>query len=291
MRPIVLVLVFLALGIAGLTALLASRLVGTPQAPATISQPVGPPAEDVLVAAVDIRPGAVIKPEDLRYEAWPTANMDPRLIRKSAGDDARAAFIGAVARRPVQAGEPLSAQAVFRQDKAGVLAGLLLPGMRAVSLAVTQTSGVGGFVLPNDRVDIILNEDLKAAESAGQELHGDFLRLATQVVLSDVRVLAIDDKLAKPDSPNLAAHVVTVEVAPKDVEVLLTAVKMGEVSLALRSLTTPEPPEAKNSGYTSDLDVSRALQAAVGHRHAAGGGGGEVVINRGGTTSSQSFAK
>ena len=303
MRPIVIVLVVVALGIAGITAVLVSRFVADQQVQSqAIPMQIGPPTEEVLVASVDIKAGALVKSEDLRYESWPTSAMDARFIRRGAGEDPKSAFIGTIARRPLLAGEPLSSQVVFRQDEAGVMAGLLSPGMRAVSLALTPTAGVAGFIQPNDHVDVFLNQDVKAMEMNGQELHGDFQRLVTQVVLSDVRVLAIDEKLVRPDSSaNLQGKDVTLEVSPKDAEILLTAVKMGEITLALRSLSPGEAGDAPSSGFTSDLEISRAFQSAVGGAMRgrsdlgkaaprASGGTAEIRVNRAGSTTTQSFS-
>jgi len=287
--------------IAGLTAflvnsLLADRAVQTAAGP----QAAGPATEDVLVTAVDIKPGVVVKAEDLRYEAWPAAGLDGRMVKRGGGVDPKSQFVGAIARRPLMSGEPMTAGAVFRQADAGVMAGLLSPGMRALTVAVSPTTGVGGFILPHDHIDIVLNQDLRATVGGTGtvpegELAGNVARFASEVILSDLRVLAVDDKLVKPDAAaNLPARTVTVEVTPKDAELLMAAGKLGELTLTLRSLAPGEPPGERGVGYTGDVESSRALQAALG-----GSGAGEpspsrspsraVRINRGGSTSIQSF--
>ncbi len=116
--------------------------------------------------------------------------------------------------------------------------------MRAVSIPVTSTSGVAGFVLPNDHVDILLNQDIHAAtgQVADRPGRGDLLRFAAEAILSDVRVVAVDDKLAKPDAAaNQQGKTVTVEVSAKDAETLVLATHMGELVLALRSVTAGLP--------------------------------------------------
>ncbi|HVI52628.1 MAG TPA: Flp pilus assembly protein CpaB [Candidatus Sulfotelmatobacter sp.] len=297
MRPIIIVLVALAITIAGLTAMLVNRLVDQrPAQVAAVQAPVAPATEDVLVAAADIAPGTVLKSGDLRYMPWPRDGIDERLVLRSSAADPIADYAGTIARRPLLAGEPLSAQAVFRRLDGGILSAMLEPGMRAVSVPVTQTSGVGGFLQPNDHVDILLNQDVKASEVDGQTLHGDFQRLATQAVLSDVRVLAVDDRLVKSDpsapASTSTSRTVTFELTPKDAEVLLTAQKLGEITLSLRSMARADSDEAPASvtGYTTDIEVSRALQAAAGQRLHAGGPVAQVQVNRAGATLTQSFA-
>ena len=305
MRPIVVVLLAVALTIAGLTAFLVnSLLVDRAQQSAAGPQLGGPATEEVLVTAVDIKPGVVVKAEDLRFEAWPAAGLDGRMVKRGGGDDPKSQFVGAIARRPLLAGEPMTAGAVFRQDDAGVMAGLLSPGMRALTVAVSPTTGVGGFILPHDHVDIVLNQDVRAAVGAagmvrGAEPAGNVARFASEVILADLRVLAVDDKLAKPDAAaNLPARNVTVEVTPKDAEILLAAGKLGELTLTLRSMAPGEPPGERGAGYTGDVESSRALQAVVGGSEAAEPSPSpsaspsrtrSVRINRGGSISMQSF--
>ena len=302
MRPIIIILMALAVTIAGATAMLVSRLVDRPAPVAVAVAPAAPPPEEVLVAAADIAPGSILKDSDLRFAPWPSEGLDERLVRKSVSPDAMADFIGSVARRPILAGEPLRALTVVKKGEGGVLAAILSPGMRAVSVPVTPTSDVAGFVQPEDRVDVLLIEDMKAAENEGQPLHGDFQRQTTQVVLSDVRVLAVDDRLARSDSQsqqqqqqtaNSNGRSVTFELSPKDAETLLTAQKMGEITLSLRSLARAETDEtpASVAGYTTDIEVSRSLQVEAGQSLRSGGAVAMVKINRAGATSIQSFAR
>jgi pilus assembly protein CpaB len=299
MRPIAIIIIVFALIIAGLTAVLMNRFLTT-----QVAQPVPPPPkvietaiEDVLVAAVDIAQGTVLKADDLRYAPWPVSSDNSRLIRRGSGDDPKAGFVGTILRRPLVAGEPLAADSVFRQDEAGVLAGLLSPGMRAISVPVTSTSGVNGFVLPNDRVDVLLDMDVRASQQNSEQSYngGDIIRFATEVLISNVRVLAVDNALARPDSgASLSAKTVTLEVSPKDAEVLLTGAKMGELSLVLCSLAPGEAGDVAITGFTGDLQISRALQSFVraspGVGDASAPAPGSVRINRRGVTSVERFA-
>ncbi|HLN25181.1 MAG TPA: Flp pilus assembly protein CpaB [Patescibacteria group bacterium] len=304
MRPIVIILIAVALGIAGLTAVLLSRYVADQRAQTVVApQIAGPATEDVLVAAVDIKPGTIIKAEDIRYEAWPSVALDGRFVRRGGAEDPKAGFVGAIAKRALMTGEPMSPQAVFRQDEAGLLSGLLSPGMRAVSIPVTPNNSVSGFILPNDHVDILLNIDVRAAtpEADKAGMGGDMARYASEILLSDVRVIAVDDKLARADAAtNMTAKTMTLELTPKDAEMVLTATRLGELNLVLRSLAPGAAGDAPPVGYTADVETSRALQAAMGQGGAGAhpsskaappsGGDIEVRINRAGSTSTQSFS-
>jgi pilus assembly protein CpaB len=306
MRPIFVVLVIVAMAIAGLTGVLINRFVAEQKVQVqSVQQPVAPATEDVLVAAVDLKPGAIIKADDLRYQSWPVTATDSRLVRHGNGD-AKAAFVGTIVRRPFLAGEPMSPEAVFRQDESGVMAGLLSPGMRAISINVSLTGSVSGFVLPNDRVDILLNADIRTfATSQDAPDHGEGHFFISEVVLSNVRVIAVDDKTVRPEgAATLAGKTVTVEVSPKDAEILLTAGRIGELSLTLRAIAPSEAGDAPPTGFTTHVDASRAVQAILGIGPGGLRGGGrpvvapknpttstlDVRVNRAGSTTTQSFA-
>jgi pilus assembly protein CpaB len=283
MRPFVLVLILLAFGIATLTAVLFSRVISRREAPPPVATVAAPPADmtEIIVAAGDIKVGDVLKAGDLRAAAWPEAALDQRYLKKDAAES----LVGSVARQPLFAGQPVTAAALFRRGEAGVLAGVLTPGMRAVSIAVTATTGVSGFVLQGDHVDVLLDQDVHAATGqADEQPHGNLLRFASEAILTDVRVLAVDDKLGKADGAAAQnGKTVTLEVSPKDAETLVLAARMGELVLALRSMT---PGEGKPTNYVGDVAASRALRAAV-HPEAAFSG---VRVNRGGVVTTQTLA-
>ena len=285
MRPFILVLVLLAFGIATLTAILFSRVISRKSEPAPVTAVAAPSADtvEILVAAGDIKVGAVVNPGDLRYASWPQEAVDGRYLRHENGVDPKQQWVGGVARQPLFAGQPITAGALFHRGEAGVLAGILSPGMRAVAIPVTATSGVAGFVLAGDRVDILLDQDVHAATGQADDAnsHRNPLRYASEAILTDVKVLAIDEKLAKPDGANVASKTVTVEVTPKDAETLVVAGRMGELVLALRGMTQDD---AKPAAYMGDVGASKALRAAL-----VPGGAFGVRVNRGGVLTGQAF--
>jgi pilus assembly protein CpaB len=285
MRPFILVLVLLAFGVAVLTAVLFSRVISKKTEPAPVAAVVAPPADlvEILVAASDIKVGDAANAGNLRYAAWPSAAIDTRYMRHENGQDPLAQLTGSIARQPLFAGQPVTAGALFRRGEAGVLAGVLEPGMRAVAIPVSATSGVAGFVLAGDHVDILLDQDVHAVTGQSDQgnPHRNPLRYASEAILTNVKILAVDDKLAKPDGASQSGKTVTVEVTPKDAETLVLAARMGELVLALRSMTADE---AKPAAYMGDVGASKALRAALAPLNAYG-----VQVNRGGTLSSQAY--
>ncbi len=252
MRPLVIVLVVFALGIAGLTAFLARNFIDQP-APVVEVQP----DTAVLVAARDIAPGAIIIDEDLRYEEWPAGSVDPRfLVRSKDGGDPRGNVVGAVAARAIAKGEPLSGSAVFRQDEAGHLAGMIGPGMRAVSVSISETSAVAGFITPGVRVDVVLVTSFTppADEEFGET---DDELYVSEVLLRDVRVVAIDTNLAST-GPAMTGRTATLEVTPAEAEKLVLAGMAGRLHLTLRSSIADRSLE--NEELITSVEASRAMQ-------------------------------
>ncbi|TAN79132.1 MAG: Flp pilus assembly protein CpaB [Magnetospirillum sp.] len=302
MRPIAIVLVVAALA-AGLTGILAKAWLDRQVAVAPTAETLA--VSEVLVTAREVMAGSVISSDDLRYESWPNSVVTPRLVIRRPGEDPRAQLIGQVTRRTLTEGEPFTAAATFRQDSAGILAGILAPGMRAISIAITDPSAVSGFVTPGDRVDIVLATDMqRAVESADRQnsVGGPILRYAAETILSDVRVLAIDQKITRGrDGAAIQGKTATVEVTAKQGEILTTAGMIGTLQLVLRGLpdggaAAPPPEEGGQPGYTADTETSKALQALVEGRAKpvktlSGGGGASVKINRAGTITSEGFAR
>lgn len=258
--------------------------------PSLTEAPQPAPALQVLVARTDIRTGQIVKPDDMRWQAWPDGTISPTYIiegRRPLSD-----FVGAVARAPISAGEPITEGRVVLSGTRGFMAAVLQPGARAVSIQVTPTSGVSGFIFAGDRVDLILTHVF--------EKDGMKERQASETVLRDVRVIAMDQRLdARPGEAPQVAKTATLEVTPKQAEIIALAAEMGKLSLALRSLQ--EPPDADAGGvarnldnepsYTRDSNVSRLLSgpaAPAAAAPAAGGGssGPMITILRGAAATS-----
>lgn len=218
-----------ALGAAGLAAFLARGLMGG-QNNASASTNVD--MTEILVASRSIEVGTKIRPGDLKWQGWPKASVDPSFVAKHSAPQALEGMNeGSVARVPLANGEPVTSQKIIKADGAGFLAAVLTPGKRAVGVKLTTDRGAGGFILPNDRVDVIMTRKL-----GNNEMGIPAYRAST--VLRDVRVLAVDQIAQEEgDAKSIVAKTATLELSAQQAEVLALAEAMGDLSLSLRSLT------------------------------------------------------
>jgi pilus assembly protein CpaB len=263
MRVRTLILFAVAILLAGGTALLVRSWLAQQRTVEAEAAPMPPPPaqKSVLVARSAIARGQILKPTDLAWQTWPDGGLDRAYIQKGAKTIEDIA--GWVARDPLGPGEPITEGKVVAPGSRGFLAAVLRPGMRAVSVPVTATSGISGFVFPGDQVDILITHPLQASGGKGEGAPHQ----ASETVLHDVRVLAVDQKLDSKGGEAIVAHTATLEVTPKQSEVIAVASEMGKLSLSLRSLTTPPGEEtvadsADNAGsgtFTLDSEVSRLL--------------------------------
>jgi pilus assembly protein CpaB len=269
MRPIVIVLIVLALGTAAIAAFLVHQFLAS-QTPVAPTAQVQTGTVNVLVAARDIIPGTVLTQEDIRWEAWPETAMQERFITQpiqvegQAGPDAQQEFIDKIARREIKAGEPMSREMVIKQGDSGVTAANLAKGMRAITIPVSPVQGVAGLILPNDRIDIIMN--ISVRDMVGLQGWKDVvLRYTAETIMRNVRVIAINQKLSHDPKEGVAepGNLVTLEVTPDQAERLVVSQTLGTMSLTLRSLV-PGMDDAKlGQTYTMDVRASRALASLV----------------------------
>jgi pilus assembly protein CpaB len=261
----------LALGAGGFAALLVARQDSgsAPESP--------PPAPqiattDVLVATADIGIGNKLAAADVRWQIWPEASAGP-FIRKADDPDAIGHLTGAIARASFSAGEPIGESKLIRADGAGYMAAILPSGRRAESVEISPESGAGGFILPNDRVDVILT----ARDSVAQKNSIEAYRVET--VLTNVRVLAIDQTVEEKSGQRVVVgRTATLDVSPAEAERLALARREGQLSLALRSIADvgekklpvlaqatpapvvpPSPPDYTISVYRGASDVPKRV--------------------------------
>jgi pilus assembly protein CpaB len=304
MRPIIIIGIVAALA-AGGTAMLAKSWLDRQEARRAKSAD-EPATVEVLIINRDVPSGAALASEDLRYEAWPKAAVSPRLAVRKPGEDAKAAFVGMIARRPLAEGEPVSAATTFRPEASGVLAGLLAPGMRAVSIAITNPTAVSGFITPGDRVDVVLATDIKKAEEGATPESGNglLLRFGAETVLADLRVLAIDQQITRGrDGAPIQGKTATLEVTPKQAEILTVAGMVGTLQLSLRPQQGDGPATQAASGemldFTADLEAGKVLQAVAGYKpkpnpepvRAAVKASTGIRVNRAGQISSEGMGR
>ncbi len=186
----------------------------------------------VLVAKQPLPAGTLIKKSFLRWQAWPGSGLSGAYMKE--GDIKPEDLEGTVVRVGISTGEPLSEARVVRPGDHGFLAAVLRPGFRAMTVPVNATSGIAGFVFPGDRVDLVLSHKLERKGDDGRVLR------ASETVLTDIRVLAIDQSTDdQAEEPNPAKNV-TIEVTPKQVEIVSLITDLGRLSLSLRSLQADE---------------------------------------------------
>lgn len=231
----------IVLGIA-VTAGAAAFMLSGQRAPAPVQQIVRPANDtvDILVAKTDIGVGRAVSPEDITWQAWPVAAAGPLFIRKTARPDALNEFKGAVARAPFVAGEPIREEKLVRADGAGFMSAILPAGMRAVSTEISAETGAGGFILPNDRVDVLLTRREQGQQNAEA--------ITTETILRNIRVLAIDQTVEEKGGQKVVVgKTATLELGPQQAETLAMSRQRGTISLALRSLADAKPNVASEA--------------------------------------------
>ena len=273
-NPRTLLLAVAALATAGLTAFMVQGWIANQRTLLLAQRPVEAPREQanqILVAKQDLPAGTFVKPEHLQWRAWPADGLDDSFVRKSK--DGMDGFTGAVVRKGIVAGEPITAKRVVKAGERGFLAAVLSPGMRAVSVKVNAASGISGLVFPGDRVDVILSHKIKTQGTKNRTV-----RSASETVLTNVRVLAIGQTTDDQKSEPIVAKTATLEVSPKQAEVVAVVIQLGKLSLSLRSLAKTDeemklngkPQPYKNGrahSFTRDSDVSRLIGAASSNLH------------------------
>ena len=219
----------IAVGAGGVAAYLASGADDRPPpaAPAAQLQTV-----DVLVAKADIGLGQTVTPEDMIWQTWPAASASNTFIRRNERPEATTQVAGSIARSPFIAGEPIREPKLVKGNGSGFMAAILPTGMRAISTEISPETGAGGFILPNDHVDVILT---KREKNTGVSGAPDAVK--SEIILANIRVLAIDQAPKEKDGQNsVVGKTVTLELRPEQAETLARARQTGTLQLALRSI-------------------------------------------------------
>ena len=307
MRPITILLISIAVFIAGGLAFFSKRLVEG-QVQRAVKSAETAETVQVLVAAKIIGTGKVLDATDIRYDMWPKAVATGQnvIVRKDKTDPLKD-HVGMVARRDLFVGEPIGASSVYKSDAGSKLSVLLDPGMRAITFNITPESAIAGLAVPGDRVDIILTADMsKAGGDNRPATPTDFVRYVSETVLANVKLIAIDQTVSRESSSKdkdaakavaggVVGRTATVAVKPEDAEKLILAGQMGKLSLILRSVA--DSPDDRAGKYTTDIETSAVLGRLIGKARGGPsdgetkqprpapsetGGSGPVIINRGG---------
>ncbi|MGV8929870.1 MAG: Flp pilus assembly protein CpaB [Brevundimonas sp.] len=302
MKPARIIVICVA-AVASIGLALVVRAMGSPSnsptAVATAAAVPTRPMAKVLVAAKDLQPGQRLTEADLAWKDWPVDEVNPAFITDgstplpadaadaAAADAARPAgavaavtraandlatggakadYVGSVVREPILAGEPIVSRKIVRAGDSGYMAAYLEPGMRAMAIRVTVETAAGGFILPGDRVDVLLTRETNHGNPGTQE--GDRSKYSSSTVMQNIKVLAIDQSTrAGDDEQAVVGATATLEIGPRDAEALALAKSEGELSLVLRSY-------ADTGGPSGRLTSVRPTSAVRIYR----GGAPEVVV-------------
>lgn len=186
----------------------------------------------VLVSTADMEVGHRVTEADLTWREWPEDAIHSSFLTQSQLPDAKEDYVGAIVRVEVAEGEPLNGKKMVNPGAAGFMAAVLEPGMRAIAVPISAETGAGGFILPNDRVDVILTQQTQIDDGRSmREQH------VSRTVLQNVRVLAIDQTFKEVgDDQVVVGSTATLELAPAEAETLTLAEAMGDIALSLRSV-------------------------------------------------------
>lgn len=257
-RPRFLVILSLLIGTIGL-ALWLLLAGGRDAAPATAAPAVSVQLPAVVTVATAVDAGEILRPEDLAQVEWAAGRAPANAIL--AGTAAADALVGAVARRPLAAGELLVPGAVITAGDRGFLAAVVTPGNRAIAVSVDAETSAGGLIWPGDRVDVILAQEIT------EDGVGLSQRVLAETILVDARVLSTDQTLAQATAapegaagaagdvvagPRRIPATVTLEVTPEEAERVTVATTLGRLHLTLRAVARDPAGGAFDEGWTAE---------------------------------------
>ncbi len=271
-----------------------------PIAVAAAAAPDVRPMAKVLVAARDLEPGQRLADADLTWKDWPVDEVNPLFITdgtvaiarpakaeddaedKDAEDEekpegavasvaraatdlatggAKADYFGSVVREPILAGEPIVSRKIVRAGDSGYMAAYLEPGMRAMAIRVTVETAAGGFILPGDRVDVLLTRETNLGNIVESAQPSKF---SSSTVMQNVKVLAIDQSTrAGEDEQAVVGATATLEVGPSDAEALALAKSEGELSLVLRSYADTTGPTGRVAAPRIESSTVRVFRGGA----------------------------
>jgi pilus assembly protein CpaB len=203
--------------------------------------------DQVLVAAMEIPVGTQVTTDKLRWQNWPTAAVSPLMLTREASPQGIEDVTGSIARAPTLDGEPIRRDKMIKGANGGFMSAVLPTGMRALAINIVSSGAktAGGFVLPNDRVDII---------RTGRDEEGTKLKqtdvFVSDTILQNIRVLAIGQNVQERNGEKVVVgETATLEVDPKQAELLTLAQRTGDLALVLRSLA--------DIGKPSDIPIAK----------------------------------
>lgn len=213
-----------------------------PPAPITVEKKID--STDVLVAATDIPVGEIVNEGSFRWMSWPEeAASQTYITKKRGGAEMLHKLSGSVARAPMLAGEPVTETKLIKAGQGGVLAAILPQGMRAISTKIRAETAAGSLILPNDHVDVILIRHVR--DRSGQDQN------VVDTLFRNVRVMAIGQQIQTKEgkkAADVSASTATLELTPRQAEMMALANSMGEITLTLRSVADLSTDPARAGG-------------------------------------------
>ncbi|WP_093567665.1 Flp pilus assembly protein CpaB [Methylobacterium sp. 174MFSha1.1] len=203
------------------------------------TEPVAAPAPaiemtEVLVAAAELPMGQSLKPADLRWQPWPKGAASDSTLQRASAPTALEDTVGSIVRSPFLSGEPIRREKLIKANGSGFLSAILPAGMRAVAISIDArgSNTAGGFILPNDRVDVLrIARDEDAARAGGGDAQ------TAETILTNIRVLAVGQTVQERNGERVVTgDTATLELTPAQAEAVTLAQKVGQLSLTLRSL-------------------------------------------------------
>ena len=259
--------VIAVLAFGGAYLVFASSQSARPSQPAAQAAPVD--VDQVLVARQDLPMGTVVSEGAVGWQTWPRAAVSELMIAKSSSANAIKELTGSMTREALMRGEPVRRDKLVKSDGGGFMSAILPSGMRAVAIKIDNTgdSSAGGFILPNDRVDVVrVARDDEATKARGVEV------FTSQTILANVRVLAIGQNVEEQNGKKVVTGGnATLELDPDQVNLIILAQHSGNsnLHLVLRSLAdsggAAETVVGAGGGSKDDLTVVRfgAVQQVV----------------------------
>jgi pilus assembly protein CpaB len=238
-------ILLIALGAGGLAAWL---MLSARPPEAVVTEPAKPAMAEVLVAASELAQGQALDEKNLRWQSWPKEAVSAGFITREAQPDSVSTLSGAIIHSRFVAGEPILESKLSR-GASGMLAAMLPSGKRAVGISISAESTAGGFVLPNDRVDVIHN----ISTTDGDRTRED----QSHTLLQNIRVLAVDQTAAEMKGQTVVGKTATLEVTPREAEIIAAAQASGTLSLALRSIADVDETPASVQANSVNIRVFR----------------------------------
>lgn len=262
MNKMRIVILGLALGSAAFAGILAKGVVN--RRPGTEIVEVNKvPMVDILIASKDLAMGEKLIESTINWREWPKSNVSEAMITKDAMPEALEKYKQARARLPIFNGEPIVERKLVIPGQSGFMAAILPKGMRAISVAISTRSAAGGFILPNDRVDVILTRKIDSPGNGPKVVK-------SEVVLSNVRVLAINQTYRQETNEDKVTvdegKTATVELDPAQTEVITMVESAGELSLALRSIAENGDNGSLDTGPKLSENFAKKKRSREGDR-------------------------